>query len=287
MKFGVSSYSLYQAMQQGQMSFLEAIDWVKGIGGEHFEVVPLGFDLLENASLVKEIRKKAEDEGIELSNYAIGADFLKDDPDEVQLEIERVKKHVDIAHELGVKFMRHDVASRPPAEATIVNFIDDLPVLAEACREIADHARSYGIVTSVENHGFYVQSSDRVQLLVHKVGRPNFRTTLDVGNFLCADEDPVSAVKNNISLASMVHVKDFYHRPDDRDPGEGWFRTTAGNFLRGAITGQGDLDLRQILKIIKKSGYDGYLSLEFEGLEECRFGTRVGFENLRRIWQEV
>lgn len=287
MKFGISSYSLYQAMQRGEMSFLEAIGWAKEMGAEHFEVVPLGFDLVQDSSMVREIRTKAKEEGIELSNYAIGANFLKQNVEEVNLEIKRVKKHVDIAHELGVQFMRHDLASRPPSEATISKFSEDLHLLTEVCREIADYALQYGIVTSIENHGFYIQSSDRVQLLVNKVGRSNFRTTLDIGNFLCTDEDPVSAVKNNIPLASVVHVKDFYYRPSNQDPGEGWFKTKSGNFLRGAITGHGDLDVRQILKVIKNSGYDGYLSLEFEGLEECRFGTRVGFENLRRIWQSV
>ena len=60
---------------------------------------------------------------------------------------------------------------------------------------------------------------------------------------VCVDEDPIRAVKNNISIASMVHVKDFYIRPADCNPGEGWFPSAAGRYLRGAIAGQGDLDI--------------------------------------------
>lgn len=100
--------------------------------------------------------------------------------------------------------------------------------MAEACREIADYAAGLGITTSVENHGYFIQHSDRVQALVHAVGRDNFRTTLDIGNFLCADENPLIAVPNNIKLASMVHFKDFYIRPQDRQPGEGWFNPPVG-----------------------------------------------------------
>jgi sugar phosphate isomerase/epimerase len=42
-----------------------------------------------------------------------------------------------------------------------------------------------------------------------------------------------------------------------------------------------------MLRIIKESGYDGYVTLEFEGMEECREGTKLGLENLKRIWDEV
>jgi inosose dehydratase len=47
------------------------------------------------------------------------------------------------------------------------------------------------------------------------------------------------------------------------------------NYLRGAIFGHGDIDVRMILKTIKQSGYEGYISLEFEGLEDCLPGSRT------------
>lgn len=288
MKVGVSSYSLFGAMQSKEMTVIDAIEWVKDQGGEHFEVVPnLGFSFDDNPELIDQIRSKAEEVRIELSNYAIGANFLTEDEESYRNEIERVKKEVDIANQLGVKFMRHDVASRPIPECTIKNFEADLPKLVEACQEIADYASQYGITTSVENHGFYIQASDRVQSLINNVDRSNFKTTLDVGNFLCADEDPVAAVKKNISYASVVHIKDFYVRPAHLNPGKGWLQTIAGNFLRGAIVGHGDINMREVIKVIKQSGYDGYISIEFEGMENCKDGSKIGMENVRRFWEEV
>ncbi|MBM6994678.1 sugar phosphate isomerase/epimerase [Paenibacillus sp. DXFW5] len=285
MKLGVSSYSLYQAMQSGSMTLLEVIDWVAGIGGEHIEIVPLGFDFGETPELIEQIRERAAKAGISISNYAIGANFIVDSEEAYAAEIARVKREVDHAHSLGVKLMRHDVASRP--DTSVVRFQEDLPRIADACREIADYAAQYGITTSLENHGYYVQASDRVQAVIHAVDRPNYKTTLDIGNFVCVDENPVVAVKKNIGYASMVHIKDFYVRPENLNPGAGWFRSAGGQYLRGAIAGQGDLDLWEILRIVKASGYDGYLSIEYEGMEDCRQGTRIAFDNVRRIWDEV
>lgn len=284
MKLGISSYSLQGAMNAKEMTILDVVQWVADQGGEHVEIVPISFNLAEDAALADAIRQKAEAVGIEISNYAIGANFLTED---YENEIERVKKEVDIAHRLGVKLMRHDVAWKAPNEISIREFDQDLPRMAEACRRIAEYAAQFDIVTSVENHGYYVQASDRVQRLIHAVDKENFKTTLDTGNFLCVDEDPVVAVKKNISYASMVHVKDFYRRTSPLGLGEGWFPSSSGNYLRGAITGHGDINLPEVLKVIKHSGYDGYISIEFEGMENCEKAAKISFENVRSIWNAV
>ncbi|GLX71145.1 sugar phosphate isomerase/epimerase family protein [Paenibacillus glycanilyticus] len=285
MKFGVSSYSYYQALSSGDMDILDVIGTIAEIGGEHIEIVPLGFNLTENPELIDAIRRKADEAGIAISNYLIGANFAGKNDAEYEQEIERVMREVDIAAALGVKLMRHDVASS--SDTSIGNFNRELPRLAEACRRIADYAATKGITTTVENHGYFLQASDRVQALIHATDRDNFRTTLDVGNFVCVDENPVVGVSNNISYAAMVHVKDFYVRSPESQLGEGWFRSSQGQYLRGAIVGHGDIDMRRVLGIVKQSGYDGYISVEFEGLEPCRFAVEQGLNQLKIIWQSL
>jgi sugar phosphate isomerase/epimerase len=39
----------------------------------------------------------------------------------------------------------------------------------------------------------------------------------------------------------------------------------------------------QILAAIKGSGYDGYVSIEFEGIEETMMAVEIGAENLKRM----
>ncbi|MGN8644799.1 sugar phosphate isomerase/epimerase family protein [Gracilibacillus sp. HCP3S3_G5_1] len=287
MKIGLSSYSLFQAMKNGEMTILDAIDWISDQGFEHIEVVPgMGFTF-EEETLIDKVCDRAADKGIGISNYAIGANFLQPNEEKYREEIQRVKDQVDIADRLGVKFMRHDIAWRDISEVTIANFEKDLPKLVAACQEIADYADQYDITTSIENHGYYIQLSDRVQAVINHVDRPNFKTTLDIGNFLCADEEPLAAVKKNISYASMVHIKDFYRRSAELNPGDGWLQTVSGNYLRSAIIGHGDIPMREVLKVIKQSEYDGYLTIEFEGLEDCKLASKLSLENFKRMWKEV
>lgn len=288
MKVGLSTYSLQQALDRKELTVPDAIRWIADQGGEHVEIVPMGFSLIDNPELIDEIKAVAKEVRIDISNYAIGANFaVQEDAEALEQEIQNVMRHVDVAAALGVKLMRHDVAFRPAPEGTVAQFEIDLPVLVKACQRIADYAADFGITTSVENHGYYVQSSERIQRLLHETARSNFKTTLDVGNFLCVDEDPVSAVKNNIPYASIVHAKDFYWRPSYRNPGEGWFQTSHGNYLRGAIVGHGDIDMPEVFRVLKKSGYDGYISVEFEGMEDCKTASRIAMDNVRRLWEEA
>jgi sugar phosphate isomerase/epimerase len=290
MKIGLSTYSLLNAIKAGEMNVLDAIQWIADNGGEHMEIVPYGFTIVDNPELADAVREKAKEAGVELSNYSMPANFVQESEDAFQQEVARVKQHVDLVDRLDMKHMRHDVTAFtiPREQMTIEWFEQNLAHMVRGSRLVADYAARFGITTTIENHGFCVQSSDRVQRVLQAVDRPNFRTTLDVGNFMCVDEASIVGVMKNLPYASLVHVKDFYFRPYDQNPGkEGWFTTSNGNFLRGAIVGHGDLDLRRILKLIKASGYDGYITVEFEGMEDCRIGSKIGMDNLRLLWDEA
>jgi len=290
MKIGLSTYSLLSAIKAGEMDVLDVVEWIAENGGEHMEIVPYGFTLVDNEDLADEVRERAKEAGIELSNYVMPANFVQETDEAFEEEVERIKRHVDLVHRMGIKNMRHDVTAftLPPEKRTIAYFENNLSKMVEGSRLIADYAKQYDITTTVENHGMAVQHSDRVQRVVQAVDRPNFKTTLDIGNFLCVDEDPIVGTKKNLPFASFVHFKDFYIRPYDEYPGEGkWIKTANGNYIRGSIFGQGDIDVRKIVKHIKESGYDGYITLEFEGMEECKEASRIGMENIKRFWDEA
>ncbi len=290
MKVGLSTYSLVRELRDEKMTVLDVIQWIADNGGEHMEIVPYGFSVVDNVELADQIKEKAASLGIELSAYSLPANFVQETQEAFEEEVERLKTHVDIVNRLGIKIMRHDVTAftLPKEDMTIHYFDKHLSKLVEGSQLVADYAAKFGITTTIENHGFNVQTSDRVQRIIHAVNRENFKTTLDVGNFLCIDEDPLVGVKKNIKYAATVHFKDFYIRPYYENPGDGvWFRTVNENYLRGAIVGHGDLNIREIMKIVKRSGYDGYLTVEFEGMEDSKIGSKIGMDNVRRLWNEV
>ena len=293
--FGFSSYSFHSKLTAGEMTLPEVIDWVAASEGEHLELASLSEQadapvpsIASDPAYVDEIREKAASAGVTLSNLAISADFTSRDEAEVTRQVARVKQYVDLAERLGIERMRHDVAGHagPPGDDTPL-FEQALPSIAAASKEIARYAAAKGITTSLENHGFFVQSADRVRRIIHAVDEPNFRTTLDVGNFVCVDEQPEVSVAQNLPYAMVVHVKDFYIRPAEHAPGEGWFRSRGGKHLRGAVVGNGDIDLRAVARAIKESDFSGYAAIEFEGWEDCLIGCSRGIANAKRLLAEA
>ena len=294
MKLGISIYSISRKIMSGEMSPETGVKWLADAGAEVIEIVPFGIDILGNKNLAGELNKIARENGSMIANYSLNANFLMLNQNEYDAEFERVKTHINAAANLEVKTMRIDSSGyrRKPEDNTIENFMLDLPVIAEAYNKLCEYAKKYNIKILLENHGFHINGSDRVGIVLNQVKNENFSHQFDAGNFLCVDENPEIAAKRLINKAETIHMKDFYIRDEDCDPGDAtqfdcsgsWFRSQHGAYLRGSILGQGDMRIEKIAKIIKQSGFDGNIYLEYEGMEECFYGTTVGFNNMKKLF---
>ena len=286
MKYSVTTYSFAALMDKGEMTQMDCITRAQEMGFDGIEFS----EIVEPAGTTKEdyavqLREACAAAGLAVVNYTFGADFLNGCDGDTAAEIKRVKRHIDIAVLLGAKSVRHDATwgSRPSADG-YRGFMQVLPILADACREVTVYAATRGIRTMVENHGYFCQDSDRVEQLINAVAHPNFGWLVDIGNFLCADEDPILAVGRAIPYVFHAHAKDFHIKSGDGpNPGEGFFQSRGGNYLRGSIIGHGNAPVTACVRNLIRNGYDGYLTVEFEGMEPCLTGIRLGLEFLKSI----
>ena len=287
MKTCVSSYSFSKLIKKGELNQLTAMKKAKELGFDAMEFSGItphdGSTVIEYAKM---LRREADAMDFPIVSLVIPADLINGregrTPDE---EIEYVKSMLDAAEILGVKTMRHDATS---SLVKYRSFDAALPELAERINVITEYARTKGIKTCVENHGYVCQDPDRVERLFNAVNNDNFGLLCDMGNFLCVDADPALAVSLVAPYAVFVHTKDFYVRRGSLDaPGAGYFMNRSGNYLKGTIVGHGNVPVKQCLKALKRAGYDGYVSIEFEGMEEPIEALTIGLANLRRFISEI
>lgn len=303
MRIGLSSYSMVNRIYSGEMDVFQVMEFAAKNGALHFELVPFGYTFRDdntgeiNEELIRRVRAKSAELALPLSNYAILADLLKPTEAERDAEMERIKRHIDVAAKLGVPFMRHDVSSfrRPLEQNTPAEFDRLFTLMTDEVRELSEYAEQYGITTLVENHGFFVNGSDRMVRLAEAVNRPNFGILCDTGNFACVDEDCLVAVKKVLPYTKFFHLKDFYVRRTEELPLGGglfrcdsgcWFSTNSGEYmLRGSILGQGDLPVRSIFRVIREYGqHNGaFGSLEFEGMEQPEDGSALGMSTANAL----
>lgn len=291
MKFSVSLYSFFKAIKKGELTPMQCIAKAKELGFDAVEVVDFVNIDCEPEDMLKraeEIRAEADKQGIEISSVAIGANLLQPNEEALKAEIERIKRYVDFAAAVGAPRMRHDITFGFPEGEKITSYDKILPRVVGTVREIADYAQSKGVMTMTENHGMISQDSERVEKLYNEVNHPNFALLCDMGNFMCADEDPAMAVARVAPYVKYVHAKDFVWKSFyDANPGEGAFQTRAGNYLRGTIIGHGNVPVKQCLRTLKAAGYDDTIAIEFEGMEDPVDAVRIGLANLKRYWDEV
>ena len=349
MNLGISSYCLCHKLYSGEWTLFNIMDWAKEHDCTHMEVVPFGLPLFKadgvaDMDFAKRIGEYADKIGLPLSAFSLNACVIRPGDDEIQgtssrernvtvqyhgtredkyhQEIARIETIMNMAKEMGIKKFRNDVCSgaHPLRNNTPEQFEEDFPVFVKAVQELADYAATIGLSTTLENHGLYVNGADRLIRILKAANRPNVGLTVDVGNYLCVDDDPVVATAKAVKYADMIHLKDFYIRSNEKMypqngmyvnfpeipnvkprkrpttpeewaamiPSFGYVGTAAGNkILRGAIIGQGDMDMWKIISIIKNSGYEKEISLEFEGMEDCIAGTTYGLETARYIWERV
>lgn len=263
MKIGVSSYSFSKYMNQTKADYFTICDLAKKMGYDAIEFIDLSLEVQPAESLTelaKAIHRHCEEIDLPIAAYTVNADFLR--PNEVQTVMEKV----DIAETLGAKVLRHDASWSLPEGMDWRQLIDQI---APDIRRVTEYAAQKGIRTCTENHGYVLQDAERVETLIRTVNHPNYGWLVDMGNFLCADDLPVHAVPIAAPYAFHVHVKDFLYKPADAEnPGQGWFSSRNGSYLRGTVAGHGVVPIRRCLETLKKAGYDGVVSYEFEGMEE-------------------
>lgn len=285
MKKGISSYSFEKMLRKGAITVEEIPEKAAQLG---FGVIDfVDWHIMQSAdpfAQAKLLKDKSAAAGLEVGNFAVAGDFLKDGGWEQ--EADRLKGMVDIAAALGASTMRHDLTYGLPKESGLRSFYDALPILAKGIRAISEYARAKGIRTVSENHGFFMQDSLRLEALMGQVDCDNYGLLIDVGNFACVDEDSALAVSRLASFAFHVHVKDFFIKRGVQPKellGQGWFRSRGGNFLRGAIIGHGDIPIRQCLGILQAAGYTGTVALEYEGMEDCLTGLSWSSQTLSEM----
>lgn len=284
MKFGVSAYSFNRLLKAGK-NYFEICDLAKEMGYDGIEFIDLNLEYGNGAATIEElarsIRLHCENLQLPVIAYTVGADFLNGRNCAPAEEPARVKGCVDIAELLGAKIMRHDAFWKLEGLRSWREAVDRI---APAIREVAEYAAGKGIATCSENHGMIMQDSERMEYMINQVNHANYGWLVDVGNFLCADEDPQHAVGVAAPYAVHAHVKDFIFKKGTEDqPAGRWITTRGGNYIRGTVVGHGVVPVRPCLNMLKRAGYNGYVSVEFEGAEDVTQALEQAIEFLRRV----
>lgn len=288
MRSCISLYSYWKPVRLGQMDQYEVIDTIKALGIDGVELLMLN-DAVPKGDTMQSYAKKlylhAREVGLDVPILSMDSKLYCADPER---ELEFLCSMIDIASECGIPLMRFDIAYQFMGDEELKNYKTVIKAVAPYICRLADYAASKGVKVISENHGRIIQDSYRVEELLTTVDHRNFGFLCDIGNFGGVDENYVTAVSRLLPYICFVHAKDVIERKGtEYYPGRGFGRTRGGNYRRATIFGQGAVPTYQILSLLKAHGYDGYISLEYEGIEDTVYAMEVGAENLKRMFADL
>lgn len=285
MKLGVSNYSFSKHMRATGCTMEEVCDLTKKIGFDCIDFTQdsvKGYD--DPVARARELRAYCEKIGLPIGAYTVGANLTAGEwtEEEQNKWIRELKGQVDVAAAYGVTVMRHDVGFSIPEGKT---WEESIPYVAPIIREVTLYAKAKGVRTCSENHGMVFQEPERMEAVFNAVGDSNYGWLVDIGNFYCADVDPLEAIDHALPYVMHVHVKDFlYFKKGEKEiVPEGLFFNRFGNGLRGTILGHGIVPVVECIRKLRAAGYEDGFTLEFEGAEDCLDAITASFKYMKKI----
>jgi sugar phosphate isomerase/epimerase len=268
---GVSTYSFWQFNGPKEDTPMEyCIDQAARLGFDGIELLLVQMTSEEKPYL-NNLKKRAFHAGMDLMGFSTHQGYVFPEKEKRDEEIKKTIHQIELAYELGIPTMRlntgrwgtsgsfDELMANRGIEPVLEGYTeeDGFNWVIDSIEQCIPVAEKCGVVLGLENHWGLGRTAEGVQRIVKEVDSPWLMVTLDTGNFL---EDPYDQLEMLAGQAILMQAKTYYG-------GGKWYTL--------------DLDYPRIGEIMRKAGYKGYISLEFEGNEDPLVAVPKSLEVLR------
>ena len=237
------------------------IDYCAAQGCEGAELTSYYFPPKVTDEQLLAIRRHAFVRGVSISGTSVGNNFALPKGPKLDAEIADVKHWIDCAAVLGAPHIRV-FAGAPPKEAPLNEVTRNCIAALEEC---CAHAGERGIFLGLENHGGIVADPEELLTIVRAVKSPWFGINLDTGNF--HTEDPYASLVQCAAYAVNVQIKTEIRPKNEKK--------------------NVPSDLPRIASILRESGYQGWVALEYEAAEDPWKAVPVALAQLKPLLAPV
>jgi sugar phosphate isomerase/epimerase len=191
---------------------------------------------------VRELGSRCRDEGVRSLLIMCDGEGRIGDPDPAArtTTIENHLPWLEAAAALGCHSIRVNAASEGTRD-------EQSRLAADGLRRLAERAEPFGLGVLVENHGGISSDGAWLAATIRAADHPALGTLPDFGNWQISETeryDPYRGLTELMPLARAVSAKSHDFGPDGEETG---------------------LDYGRLLQIVRDSGYDGWIGIEYEG----------------------
>ncbi|MGH2459711.1 MAG: sugar phosphate isomerase/epimerase family protein [Chloroflexota bacterium] len=277
MKIAVMSWSFARDLRSGELSNSEVVRFVHGLGVSGIELM----DGLIRDDEFQPTRAALAETEMKVVCYDLSADFVMPERADRRAAVEKARRGLENAARFGAPL----ALVVPGALKASVSPAVARAWIIEGLRACVPIATRLGLTLTIEDHSsqaaVYGRSAHLIQIC-DAVG-PHLAVTYDVGNFLLAREDPLAAADCLAGRIVHAHFKDWQIVAPSEPPPPRGVVGVDGTRYTGAVLGEGMLDLPGATTRLQRVGYDGYVSVEYEGPGDPRATVRRGVDLLQTL----
>ncbi len=227
-----------------------------------------------SAEVCRRLREAPAAHGIEIACLDTSCRITQPSSAERAATIEAGQRMLDLAAELGAPFARVFGGALPVGTTRA----EILAPTAEVLHTLGVYGSERGVTVALETHDAWTSSAD-VMELIREVALPSVKVLWDAHHTYRSGEQPAQTLALMGDAIAYVHLKD--SRSASGKAGEWTY----------CLLNEGSVPLREICALLKRSGYDGYLSLEWEKkwhpeIAEPEIALPQAVPYLRSVWQQ-
>jgi len=214
------------------------------------------------------LRKELDEVGIQCSAVSAGNDFVLLDDDLIEKQVKRMERICGIATILGTNVLRTE-GGQPKESVPEEKWAE---AMTKCLKRMADFVEKEDYYLAVDNHGHVTNDGELQVKVFDAVGSKHIGANLDTMNYRWKGHDLETVYK----FWEMVAPYTFHTH----------FKDGVGSQkeYRGTELGSGELDLPKAVAALKKAGYDGVWTVEYEKKDGDREeGARKSLEYLKSI----
>jgi sugar phosphate isomerase/epimerase len=220
-------------------TLLDLLDWCAEQNIDALDVtgyyIP-GYPEVPSDEYINNFKRKAFKLGIDISGTGIRNNFASPDPKVRAADVERAKKWIVVAAKMGAPVLRLFAGEIPKGYENKWDTVAGWMI--ECYKECAAFGAKYGVIIGIQNHGDMLQTADQCIKVAKAVNSDWAGIIIDTGNFKVTD--PYADIEAVIPYGVNWQVKE----------------SVLGN------TSEVRTDFSKLMKILKKSGYRGYIPVE-------------------------
>jgi sugar phosphate isomerase/epimerase len=237
---GCPKWTWKQILEQADKMGYAGIE-IRGVRGE--------MDLTKvpelQGSRLAEAKKDLAALGLVVTDLGASAHMHEKDPAAREQQLDEGRRFIDLAHAMGVKYVRvfgNEIPKGEPKEEVMKRIVAGF-------QELAEHAKPAGVTVLIESHGDFTSSPDLRDILT-RVGSESFALLWDAHHtFVAGHEQPADTFAQLGKWMRHTHLKD---------------SVPAGADRRYVLTGTGDVPVKEQVRVLAKGGYAGFYSFEWE-----------------------